>query len=583
MDTAFSLPKQERDPIQQNKQTQLKLWCRPLLKLRRCNTQSPFSFLAFWVSKSASRLCCRAKVSNGFCFRRVQFDGMVVNNSLYCASPWSLDAVMEALIEESGVLEETNDLIGEECGDSNSSSDLLVSETTVNGEEHSHSSSDDSSSLSSMGWPVPKSDKPHLDDRKLEKQGPSPSEIKLMKERFSKLLLGEDMSGCGNGVCTAMAISNAVTNLYASLFGQLWRLEPLPPQKKSMWQREMGWFLSIADYIVELKPSWQTFPDGSKFEVMTSQPRSDLYINLPALRKLDNMLLEILDSFANTEFWYVDQGILTPEADSSSSFQRPLPCQGEKWWLPLPRVPPEGLSEKSRKQLQHCRNCMNQIIKAVMAINGVVLAEMEVPESYLETLPKNGRSCLGDFIYRYITSEQFSPKCLLDCLDLSSEHQALEIANRVEASIYLWRRRTNSKPPNSMSRSNSKSSWEMVKELVTDVEKRELLAERAESLLLCLKQRYHGLPQTTLDTSKIQCNKDVGKSILESYSRVLEGLASNIMARIDDLLCVDDLTKRSDQFTPISKLGGIAPKSFGNAYSLPILSTQYKTAFHTTC
>lgn len=35
----------------------------------------------------------------------------------------------------------------------------------------------------------------------------------MMKERFAKLLLGEDMSGSGNGVCTALAISNAITNL----------------------------------------------------------------------------------------------------------------------------------------------------------------------------------------------------------------------------------------------------------------------------------------------------------------------------------------------------------------------------------
>lgn len=34
-----------------------------------------------------------------------------------------------------------------------------------------------------------------------------------MKDRFSKLLLGEDMSGRGNGVCTALAISNAITHL----------------------------------------------------------------------------------------------------------------------------------------------------------------------------------------------------------------------------------------------------------------------------------------------------------------------------------------------------------------------------------
>ena len=35
----------------------------------------------------------------------------------------------------------------------------------------------------------------------------------MMKERFAKLLLGEDMSGSGKGVSTALAVSNAITNL----------------------------------------------------------------------------------------------------------------------------------------------------------------------------------------------------------------------------------------------------------------------------------------------------------------------------------------------------------------------------------
>lgn len=39
------------------------------------------------------------------------------------------------------------------------------------------------------------------------------TEVEMMKERFAKLLLGEDMSGGGKGVCTALAISNAITNL----------------------------------------------------------------------------------------------------------------------------------------------------------------------------------------------------------------------------------------------------------------------------------------------------------------------------------------------------------------------------------
>ncbi|KDP24531.1 hypothetical protein JCGZ_25095 [Jatropha curcas] len=602
------------EPTQQQELPQhyrLKL-CLPLEKLRIKNPNylTAFSLFGFWVSKSLRNLYNKARFSNGSGLKRLQFTGMIVNNTVFfCDSIEFLDeeeeekqAVMEGFSEKNdeGISEmhTFGDLIEEKGRESSSSSDFLTSETTGL-EEQSHSSSEeeDSSSPPSMGWPVKKeeevpdctstngatdeAEKINLDDKKLEKQRSSISEIEMMKERFSKLLLGEDMSGCGNGVCTALAISNAITNLCATMFGQLWRLEPLPHEKKAMWRREMEWLLCVSDHIVELTPSWQTFPDGSKLEVMTSRPRSDLYINLPALRKLDNMLLEILDSFDNTEFWYVDQGILAPDADGSSSFRRTFQRQEEKWWLPVPRVPPCGLHENSRKQLQHKRDCTNQILKAAMAINSIALADMQVPESFLDALPKNAKASLGDLIYRYISSDQFSPECLLDCLDLSSEHQAIELANRVEASIYVWRRRTNSRPTNNTNRSSSKSSWELVKELMIDAEKRELLADRAESLLLCLRQRYPGLPQTTLDMSKIQYNKDVGKSILESYSRVLESLAFNIVARIDDLLYVDDLTKHSDQFSSISKVSLIAHKSVSIPYSVPVPSTPYKTAYTT--
>ena len=97
---------------------------------------------------------------------------------------------------------------------------------------------------------------------------------------------------------------------------------------------------------------------------------------------------EILDSFTSTEFWYVDQGIVAPDGDGSASFRKQLQRQEEKWWLPVPRVPPSGLTESSRKQLNHTRECASQILKASMAINDNALAEMEVPDSYLEALPK---------------------------------------------------------------------------------------------------------------------------------------------------------------------------------------------------
>ncbi|KAK9668865.1 hypothetical protein RND81_13G092400 [Saponaria officinalis] len=471
--------------------------------------------------------------------------------------------------EEEAVIEEGR-------RESSSSVDFGTSETAANCE--------DSSSTPSTSSPFPSPAAVNQTVRfgaqcQFQKQGSSLPEMEMMKERFAKLLLGEDMSGSGNGVTTALAISNAITNLCATLFGQLWRLEPLASEKKVMWRREMDWLLCVGDHIVELIPNWQTFPDGSKLEVMTCRPRADLYVNLPALRKLDNMLIEMLDSFCNSEFWYVDQGIVTTETDGSMSFRKQLQRQEEKWWLPVPRVPPGGLNEEVRKQLQHKRDCTTQILKAAMAINSVTLADIKIPDSYLENLPKNGRICLGDLIYRYISSNQFSPECLLDCLDLSSDHQAIEIANRVEASMYSWRQKTSSKLHSSR-RSMSKSSWEMVKDLMIDVEKRELLAERAESLLLCLKQRFPGLPQTTLDMTKIQYNKDIGKSILESYSRVLESLAYNIVARIDDLLYVDDMAKHGELST-ISKVSVIAHKTVTIPYTGLSAGTPYKTALTT--
>ncbi|KAL1322277.1 hypothetical protein AAHE18_14G184600 [Arachis hypogaea] len=417
-------------------------------------------------------------------------------------------------------------------------------------------------------------------------------ELEVMKERFSKLLLGEDMSGGGKGVCTAVTISNAITNLYATVFGQSLKLEPLKPEKKAMWKREMKVLLSVCDYIVEFAPTAQYLEDGTIVEMMKSRPRSDIYINLPALQKLDTMLIEILDTFHDTEFWYVDNIPANSPRTRATSFRRIVQRKDEKWWLPVPCVLPGGLSEKSRKHLVEKRDCANQIHKAAMAINNNVLAEIDIPETYIDNLPKlkfysqvvedpitcdplkswnlssnfisllwkpmiaaetcrkrddiishkNGRANMGDTIYHYMSAaEKFSADQLLDYLKISSEHEALELADRVESSMYSWRRKA--------CLSHSKSSWSKVKELMADADRKDknyTLAERAETLLFCLKQRYPELSQTSLDTCKIQYNKDVGKAILESYSRVLEGLAFNIVAWVEDVLYVDKSMKNRE-------------------------------------
>jgi hypothetical protein len=256
-----------------------------------------------------------------------------------------------------------------------------------------------------------------------------------------------------------------------------------------------------------------------------------------------------LDSFTENEFWYVERGSSSMNSggggrDSGTFRKVVVQRKDEKWWLPVPCVPAEGLSEEERKHLRHKRDCASQIHKAALAINDSTLNDMDIPDSYLTTLPKSGKASVGDVIYKQLcTAEKFYPDQLLDILKITSEHEALELADKVEASLVTWRRKTGGL-------THSKSSWDMMKDISGDADrgndKNHILAARARSLLFCLKQRYPELSQTSLDICKIQFNRDVGKAVLESYSRVLEGLAYNVVSWIDDVLYVDRTVRNRD-------------------------------------
>jgi PRONE (Plant-specific Rop nucleotide exchanger) len=97
------------------------------------------------------------------------------------------------------------------------------------------------------------------------------------------------------------------------------------------------------------------------------------------------------------------------------------------------------------------------------------------------------------------TPDQFSAESVLSSLSISSEHEALEIADKVEAALYIWKRKANL--------SQNRAAWDMRSDLVNDGDKNVVLWSRAKSMLLCLKEKYPSLSQTTLDTSKLQYNK----------------------------------------------------------------------------
>lgn len=70
----------------------------------------------------------------------------------------------------------------------------------------------------------------------------------------------------------------------------------------------------------------------------------------------------------------------------------------------------------------------------------------------------------------------------------------LDLKNRIEASVVIWKRKMHNKDGKSWSSAVS-------------LEKREQFEERAETILHLLKHRFPGTPQSALDISKIQFNR----------------------------------------------------------------------------
>ncbi|KAJ0989801.1 hypothetical protein J5N97_008157 [Dioscorea zingiberensis] len=361
------------------------------------------------------------------------------------------------------------------------------------------------------------------------------SDVEVMKEKFAKLLLGEDVSGGTRGISTALALSNAIISLSACVFGEMWKLEPLSEERKKRWRREMDWLLSPTNYMVELVPAKQNGINGRMLEVMTSKARSDVHVNLPALQKLDTMLIDVLDSMMDSEFWYSEGG---SRAEGLNAGSRP----SKRWWLPSPQVPESGLSPSQRKRLGFQGKLVHQILKAAKSINEQVLLQMPIPTAVKDALPKSGKASLGEGLYNVVSSEFYSIEEIMLSLSLKSEHCVLETVNRLEGAIFAWKQRNSEE---SYKRSPIRRPFSFIRHTGSAA------LERAETILRLLKIRFPNLPQTFIDVTKVQDNKDVGHSIVEAYSRVLVSIAFSILSRIGDILQEDDLKKPS---TPIATL-----------------------------
>ncbi|XP_019153370.1 PREDICTED: rop guanine nucleotide exchange factor 14-like [Ipomoea nil] len=435
-----------------------------------------------------------------------------------------------------------------ENGSPSSRGDKSVTEDSLFDDDSSSVSSNTGLGSFSSHWTEAKTDDPGADNSDKWESSESPqhswdrqdsgyrtgcSEVDKMKEEFSKLLLGEDMTGGSKGVSTALALSNAITNLSVTVFGDMMKLEPLSEDNKRKWQMEMDWLLSPTKYMVELVPAKQSGANGITFEIMTSQVRQDIHMNLPALQKLDSMLIDTLDSMDNSEFWYAEVGSREDGGQSGKSVG-----QSKRWYVPITQIPQSGLSDAERKKLLDNGKLVNQIFKAATAINENVLYEMPVPSIITDSLPKTSKLCLGDELYKILTTEPSSSVDMFNSLKLKSENTALEVINKLETSILMWKERIqdqaeNGPPP--------RSTWSFMKDPSAEVDRMEHLRNKAEALLLQIKIRYPNLPHTFVDNMKIQHSKDIGHSIVEAYSRILGSLAYSVLTRIGEIMQEDIL------------------------------------------
>lgn len=116
---------------------------------------------------------------------------------------------------------------------------------------------------------------------------------------------------------------------------------------------------------------------------------------------------------------------------------------------------------------------------------------------------QSGKASLGEELYKVLSSHSGSVYKMLKLLDLQTDHSILDCVNKLEVAVLVWKGRIHEQEDE---KSPSRMSWSFMKDPIHELEK-ETLLDRAESLMLFLKENYPNLPRTFLDSTKVQYGK----------------------------------------------------------------------------
>jgi hypothetical protein len=363
------------------------------------------------------------------------------------------------------------------------------------------------------------------------------TEVEEMKARFSRMLLGEDLSGGDQARTGAMTISNAITNLAAGTFGEMRRLEPLPESNVTTWNRELEWYITPTQHIVVREADWKELPGGERVEIMVSRQRRDIAETLPALLEADLAIQGILESYAERGFSYRKRD------------QTDAAAKGGRWWTEVPVIPEGGLADAERGKLHVHLLKLKKIMELCGRENQAAMARMTLPVSEIQRMPHNAKDILPPKLYRDLhppaapaapaaaagSSSASSASAFLNVDDFIARHgidtpvKALEMVSLLEKVLVIWRRKA----------SHKGSKFEMASRLIAD-----------------LKARFPGMRQTELEVARINNNKDIGHAVIEALSRVLESRAATLISRILEVTEKDDEEKKRSDPLALSLEGG---------------------------
>lgn len=130
-----------------------------------------------------------------------------------------------------------------------------------------------------------------------------------------------------------------------------------------------------------------------------------------------------------------------------------------------------------------------------------LLSVLSLLTIFFYTCLQSGKESLGEELYRILSVDSQPVGQMLNSLNLKSEHSAIETINRLEAAVFAWKEKVTKQ---NGGKSPVQKAWSFKTNLILELEKIEVLMDKAEALIQLLRTIYPNLPQTFLEVVKIQ-------------------------------------------------------------------------------